>query len=529
MANKNSENQNKKPDVTTQSASANILIVTVTKTEAQAVHKVFSKSPEKNWVRETIKNKIYYDLGIHNSVQVFMVQSEMGIATLGGAISTVGQAIEDLKPQTVIWCGTAFGTNSKKQEIGEILVSHQIAYYESQKVDSQRRPISRGDRVTASGRLIARFRSGDNDWKGVKIHFGLILSGEKLVDDLAFCNRLLQNEPEAIGIETEGAGLYVAARNENVDWILVKSIRGFADENKNSGAESLAANNAAEFVSHVLLQTGELSRYEEEEKPIPEQPQNEVSKKSPPISVGIIISVCVLALALAFLAGTLWSNRTTPTKVYSYNIGDLVDSQSWAVEKWVAGSTSLTPLQSRIESEDINGEVAKTITVDNVVLASEQSTDTGYNIPKESLQFVWSNPMKSIPFNGMIAQVYLEPIPTDRDDRVFCFFFMNYNDVEYVSSDHYIAPGQWNNIVWDLTGIPNSSGPAYRLSEYLLSGAVSENNLGWYTTVKWIGIRCNISASKAYSGKIKGTEYRGKVKLGRVWSLPANYPTLVKP
>lgn len=83
-----------------------------------------------------------------------------------------------------------------------------------------------------------------------------MLSGEKLVNDLSYRNDLLQTEPEAIGGEMEGAGVYVAARNSRVDWILVKAICDWADGNKDDKAQLLAAHNSAQFVLHMLQSIG---------------------------------------------------------------------------------------------------------------------------------------------------------------------------------------------------------------------------------------------------------------------------------
>jgi nucleoside phosphorylase len=241
-------------DISTQPASItpNILLVTVTKVEARAIRKVFSKAVGKDWIRKTVKDKTYYDLGSHGNVQVFMVQSEMGIATPGGALLTVDHAIDRLKPQAVIMCGIAFGLRPNKQKIGDILISKQLEYYEPQKIDSQNGQIPRGDRVTASERLLDRFQSADHDWNGSQTHFGLVLSGEKLVNEPTFLKRLLEIEPEAIGGEMEGAGLYAAARNTKVDWILAKAICDWADGNKSDKNQAKAAKNAASFVLHVL-------------------------------------------------------------------------------------------------------------------------------------------------------------------------------------------------------------------------------------------------------------------------------------
>jgi serine/threonine protein kinase/nucleoside phosphorylase/outer membrane protein assembly factor BamD (BamD/ComL family) len=229
-----------------------ILIVTATKMEAQAVLEVFSQATGKAWIRQPIGNKTYYNLGAHGGAPVFMVQSEIGTATPGGALLTVHQAIQDLQPQAVIMCGIAFGLRPDKQQLGDILVAKQLQYYEPQKVALQQGQMPRGDRITSSERLLDRFRSGDNDWQGAQTHFGLVLSGEKLVDDPAFRDWLLKTEPEAVGGEMEGAGLYAAARDAKVDWILVKAICDWADGKKDDVAQPLAARNAAQFVLHVL-------------------------------------------------------------------------------------------------------------------------------------------------------------------------------------------------------------------------------------------------------------------------------------
>ncbi|MCP4697963.1 MAG: hypothetical protein GY862_14090 [Gammaproteobacteria bacterium] len=239
-----------------------ILISSITKMEVRAILETFSRTSGKKPARQIIGGKTYYNLGIHGGVQVFMVQSEMGTATPGGSLLTVSRAIRDLHPQAVIMCGIAFGLHQDKQQLGDILIAKQIQYYEFQKTDLQLGHIARGDRTTASERLLDRFRSGDNHWlEEAQTHFGLILSGEKLVNDPDFRDSLLKEEPAAIGGEMEGAGLYAAARDAKVDWILVKAICDWADGSKNDEAQSLAARNAAQFVLYVL-ELGGWERFE---------------------------------------------------------------------------------------------------------------------------------------------------------------------------------------------------------------------------------------------------------------------------
>jgi len=233
-----------------------ILLVTVTEIEAKAVLSTFSQAAGQPWKRHPIGGKTYYALGRISGAEIYMVQSEMGTATPGGALMTVRQAAEDLHPIAAIMVGIAFGMRPDKQDMGDILVSKQLMAYEPGKIKSKKPFIPRGDRVTASTALLDKFRSGCLDWNGAAVWIGLILTGEKLVSALNFREQLLKLEPEAIGGEMEAGGLYVAAQDAKLDWIMVKAICDWGDSNKDDKAQPIAAQNAASFVLHVLQQGG---------------------------------------------------------------------------------------------------------------------------------------------------------------------------------------------------------------------------------------------------------------------------------
>ena len=115
-----------------------------------------------------------------------------------------------------------------------------------------------GDRPHGAPWLINRLRMAKLTWDDAKakIRFGLILTGDKLVDNIDFREQLLRLESEAMGGEMEGAGLYVACQNSKVDWILVKAICDWVDGQKEVDRDArqlLAAQNAAAFVLHALL------------------------------------------------------------------------------------------------------------------------------------------------------------------------------------------------------------------------------------------------------------------------------------
>ncbi|MCU0485841.1 MAG: PQQ-binding-like beta-propeller repeat protein [Anaerolineales bacterium] len=235
-------------------APPSILLVTATDVEAQAVLQTFARVPGQPIARNVFGEKIFYPLGQFGGAELWMVQSEMGTATPGGALLTIRNAIQHLHPRAVIMVGIAFGTDMQWQTLGDVLVAQRVACYEPG--NQAGRFIPRGDRVTASTTLLDKFHSGKLDWEGAPVHFGLVLSGEKLINDLDFRHELLEHEPEAIGGEMEGAGLYAAAQDGQVDWLLVKGISDFADGERHREYQPRAAANAAAYVRHVLERCG---------------------------------------------------------------------------------------------------------------------------------------------------------------------------------------------------------------------------------------------------------------------------------
>jgi nucleoside phosphorylase len=237
---------------------ADVLIVTVTKVESHAVIQAFKQVAGHKATPQSIDYRTYFNLGTVNGARVFLTQSEMGSGGLGASLLTVGKGIEALSPAAVIMVGIAFGINEQKQAIGDILVSEQLRLYDLQRMGTQNgQPhiILRGDKPHASHWLINHFKSADLLWNGAKVRFGVVLTGEKLVDNVDFRDELHSFESEAIGGEMEGAGLYVACQDKKVDWILVKAICDWADGNKaqdKDARQQTAAQNAAAFVLEGL-------------------------------------------------------------------------------------------------------------------------------------------------------------------------------------------------------------------------------------------------------------------------------------
>ncbi|HLH61622.1 MAG TPA: hypothetical protein VKV20_08065 [Ktedonobacteraceae bacterium] len=251
-AERQQENQRQNP-------RCDVLLVTATDVETGAVRDIFLQETG-IFKQQKINGVSCYDLGTIGAARIFLVQSEMGATGPRCAALVAHDAIKALSPSAIVMVGIAFGLLPQSQQIGDILVSEQLFGYERQKVDvdpAGRLVIrARGDRPHASTRLLDSFRDSSNDWAGCKVHFGLMLSGEKLVNNRDFRDSLLRMEPEAIGGEMEGTGIYSAARRNSVDWILVKAISDWADGYKVDTHQRRAAENAVSFTTHTLARGG---------------------------------------------------------------------------------------------------------------------------------------------------------------------------------------------------------------------------------------------------------------------------------
>jgi nucleoside phosphorylase len=91
----------------------------------------------------------------------------------------------------------------------------------------------------------------------------LLLSGNKLVDNVDYRRQLTALAPDAIGGEMEGFGVYSAAARKNVDWVVVKAICDWADGRKRvrkKARQTEAATRSAEAVLHTLERGGFVPR-----------------------------------------------------------------------------------------------------------------------------------------------------------------------------------------------------------------------------------------------------------------------------
>ncbi len=178
-------------------------------------------------IRLFYENNTFF-LGCLGNQSVVLCMCSVGASGRDSAQIVTGEALRFWGPSALIMVGIAFGRGSERQKIGDVLVSERIIAYEPQRVGSES-TISRGQEFLPGTRLYHSFRNADMDWSfrdpnglACAVHFGPMLSGEKLVDNPDFKSGLFEKHRSAIGGEMEGVGVATCAEREKNEWILVK-------------------------------------------------------------------------------------------------------------------------------------------------------------------------------------------------------------------------------------------------------------------------------------------------------------------
>ncbi|MFC4145114.1 hypothetical protein ACFO0M_02490 [Micromonospora mangrovi] len=260
------------------------LIIVATDEENQAVceaaREVTGCQPELDFLpHQTVQR-----LGTISRTELMLVQVRPGSVGPGSAAISAAALVSQLEPHFLILTGICYGLRPDRHEFGDILVCDQLraidhrkeaepaghrpgtpfgsgaeaaaALAETPAPAGSRTVLIRGDAVTPSTTLLSRFRAVAQTWtSGGRVHFGPMLSASTLVSARSLRDELHEQQPEALGGEMEGAGVYAAAAHAKVDWILVKAICDWGFE-KGDDFHERAARNAARFVVRVAEERG---------------------------------------------------------------------------------------------------------------------------------------------------------------------------------------------------------------------------------------------------------------------------------
>ncbi|XP_068671892.1 NLR family CARD domain-containing protein 3-like isoform X1 [Montipora foliosa] len=180
---------------------------------------------------------------------VALKRCSKGSVVPGGSSTVVKDAVRVLRPKAVFSVGTCSGLSSDKVKLGDVVVSAKLT-------------TAAGFKTPVSRHLSDLVRDAPCGWVPplenpdeleVEVHCdGDILSQTQAVR--CGCADLHLQYPEAIAVETEGEGVFAAAYDEKVEWVVVKGVASFVNQTQLSRSEwmSFASTMAASVVAKML-------------------------------------------------------------------------------------------------------------------------------------------------------------------------------------------------------------------------------------------------------------------------------------
>lgn len=206
----------------------------------------------------------YYDLGQVGDTRVMAVKTEMGPFSYRGSEALAIYAKTETSATALISLGMAFGVDRDKQKIGTLLVARILLPYDNREVRTvEGRMVFDYSNVAphkakpALTQMLER-EAARAEWSG-KVSFGAVLTGGARIRCSEYRNHLVSNlsnfgEMVVVG-EMEGFGVLATSDPEDPNWVLVKGISDFADEDRDNEVKTgreIACRRAAEFVLNAI-------------------------------------------------------------------------------------------------------------------------------------------------------------------------------------------------------------------------------------------------------------------------------------
>lgn len=225
-----------------------ILLLTATPKEDRELIKVLSDAGIVAGSPRQVGKNIARTFESSLPIEIFHLRSGAGSAGSNGSTVVTAEAIRELAPNHVISVGICFGAKEGEQNLGDVLISREMFHYDSAR-EGEEEHISRGQKLPASEFLLAACQLVNLE--GVEAHYGIMASGETLVDSKDFLQFIKEQQPEYIGGEMEGTGISSACQRERTDWIMIKGICDWG-HGKTKDFQPQAAKNAALFATDVI-------------------------------------------------------------------------------------------------------------------------------------------------------------------------------------------------------------------------------------------------------------------------------------
>lgn len=238
-----------------------ILFVTANEFERQVLlsHNSDFKIIQEKVTSQEKNDTNFYNIGSFcglNAVHIHLLQQ--GSLGADASQSAISRAIRNFNIKLVILVGICFGIENQKFNFNDVLVSGNIVDYNHAAIKGNQFEW-RGHKIPAGRLLLSAISNFATDWDysvnghQVKYEIGDILSGEKLIKSTNTKDTLYALFPRSIGGEMEAAGAIEACRENDInEFIVVKGISDWGDEDKNDIYQKSAATAAVSLLKHVF-------------------------------------------------------------------------------------------------------------------------------------------------------------------------------------------------------------------------------------------------------------------------------------
>ena len=232
----------------------NILVYVANEVEFRTTISFLEKN-NANVVSFINDNKLYYIAKIGLYPVAIVKGGTIGQTQIGSCDPIINSALKTFNNIKYLITVGVCGAASKKVNIGDVIIANEIIDYESQKIQddyiidrSQSLCLSTLCNIVASKIGLMHFEAFD-------VHFGKIMSGNKLVNSRSFSEELNRLHEEAIALDMEGYTVSrIAMSNKLIDWLFIKSASDRLYDKQGSMGQERCMNNALKVLMQLFSQ-----------------------------------------------------------------------------------------------------------------------------------------------------------------------------------------------------------------------------------------------------------------------------------
>ncbi|XP_019857148.1 PREDICTED: uncharacterized protein LOC109585492 isoform X1 [Amphimedon queenslandica] len=239
----------------------NVILVTATSIEYRAVMGATAPTGgDGKYIKVITKDgSTNFILGKYGRCNVAVIMTEQGPDNTQKVLTSV---LDDVKAEYVIAIGICYGAKeSKTEELGDktklanIIVAKSIVNTEHQRSEEKRNVLP--DTYHCGEKLLNLFKHEkvfNFKDKSVKVHVGVLASEFTLHRNEEEKQKILKQVPQALGGEMEANGInrVAVAKKDKFQWIVIKSIVDWGNEDKDKTWQPFGAVSCARFVLKCL-------------------------------------------------------------------------------------------------------------------------------------------------------------------------------------------------------------------------------------------------------------------------------------